>query len=314
MFLVCGEALYDVFVGSEDAGGGLGLEGRPGGSPFNVAIGMARQGVASGLLTGMSDDVFGAKLAGMLAREGVDCRYLVRTPRRTTLSVVGTDEQGVPAYSFYGADSADCSLTEAELPALGNEVTGLHFGSYSIAVKPVADAFAALAGVSNDRFISLDPNIRPTIEPDMAVWRARVDAMRMRAGLVKVSDEDLGIMYPGADPLEVVAGWAKDGPALVVLSRGGEALTAFRGTEMYSAQPPKVQVIDTVGAGDTLMASLLVQVGTQPDPVQHIRSMTGGEVEALLHRSGTAAAITCSRRGADLPTANDIDATLRGGA
>jgi len=67
MFLVCGEALYDVFVGSEDAGGGFGLEGRPGGSPFNVAIGMARQGVASGLLTGMSDDVFGAKLAGMLA-------------------------------------------------------------------------------------------------------------------------------------------------------------------------------------------------------------------------------------------------------
>lgn len=314
MFLVCGEALYDVFVGAEDTGGGLTLDGRPGGSPFNVAIGMARQGVASGLLTGMSDDVFGTKLAGMLTREGVDCRYLVRTPRRTTLSVVGTDEDGVPAYSFYGEGSADCGLAAAELPVLGNEVTGLHFGSYSIAVPPVADAFAALAGASEGRFISLDPNIRPTIEPDMKVWRARVDALRTRAGLVKVSEEDLGIMYPGADPLEIIGRWAQEGPALVVLSRGGEALTGIRGSEMFTARPPKVDVIDTVGAGDTLMASLLTQLGPRANPAEFIRAMTGAEVDALLHRAGTAAAITCSRRGADLPTADDIDKFLEGRA
>lgn len=314
MFLVCGEALYDLFVADGDAPGHLRIDARPGGSPFNVAIGLARLGAASALLTGMSDDMLGARLAAVLEDEGVSAEYLVRTGRRTTLSVVGVDGEGVPSYIFYGDGSADCGLTQADLPAIGADVRGLHFGSYSTVVEPVADAFAALAGHHRPLFISLDPNVRPTIEPDFAVWRARIDALRPLAGLVKVSEEDLGMLYPDADPVDVIRDWAQDGPALVVLTRGGDGVVGIRGTEAFRATPPAIEVVDTVGAGDTFMAALLAGVSGEADPEGALRAMSGDAVSALLDRAATAAAITCSRRGADLPTAAELDTSMKGSA
>ena len=311
MFLVCGEALYDLFVADGDGPGHLRMDARPGGSPFNVAIGMSRLGAPSALLTGMSDDMLGARLASVLENEGVDTRYLVRTGRRTTLSVVGVNEAGVPSYIFYGDGSADCGLTPGDLPEIGGDVTGLHFGSYSTVVRPVADAFMALAKRHSGLFLTLDPNVRPTIEPDFAIWRERVDALRPMTGLVKVSDEDLGMLYPDDDPVDIVRGWAKDGPALVVLTRGGEGVVGVRGEDVFRATPPKTEVIDTVGAGDTFMAALLAGVSGEADPAGALRAMSGEGVSALLNRAATAAAITCSRRGADLPTAADLDQHMK---
>jgi len=311
MFLVCGEALYDLFVADGDAPGHLRMDARPGGSPFNVAIGLSRLGAPSALLTGMSGDMLGARLASVLDGEGVGTEYLVATGRRTTLSVVGVDGEGVPSYIFYGDGSADCGLTEADLPALGSDVKGLHFGSYSTVVQPVADAFMALAKRHSDLFLSLDPNVRPTIEPDFAVWRARVDALRPLTGLVKVSDEDLGMLYPDDDPVDIVRGWARDGPALVVLTRGAEGVVGVRGEETFHATPPGTEVVDTVGAGDTFMAALLAGVSREADPAGTLRSMPGEAVSALLARAATAAAITCSRRGADLPTAAELDRHMK---
>jgi len=314
MFLICGEALYDFFLVKEEARGNLSFDARPGGSPYNVAIGMARLDASSALLTGMSDDMLGARLATILQDEGVGRDYLVRTGRRTTLSLVGVDEAGGPSYAFYGIGSADCSLTEDDLPEIGPEIRGLHFGSYSIAVKPVADAFASLLARTPGLFVSLDPNVRPTIEPDMAIWRQRIDTIRPQTTLLKVSDEDIAMLYPNADPLDIVREWAKDGPALVVLTRGGDEVIAIRGDEPFNATPPKTNVIDTVGAGDTFMATLLAEMSKQPDPTAYIASLSKNDMERLLNRAATAAAITCSRRGADLPTAADLSAFLGGSA
>lgn len=311
MFLICGEALYDFFLVEEDKGGSLSFDARPGGSPYNVAIGMARLGASSALLTGISNDLLGARLATILENEGVNSQYLIRSERGTTLSLVGVDESGGPSYAFYGNGSADCSLTEADLPAIGPEIQGLHFGSYSIAVKPVADAFTALLARNPGLFISLDPNVRPTIEPDMAVWRQRIDALRKQTALLKVSNEDIAMLHPDADPVDIVKAWAKDGPALVVLTQGGNGVVGVRGDDLFHAQPPEIEVVDTVGAGDTFMASLLAEMYVQRDPAGYLTSLSPPEIEGLMHRAATAAAITCSRRGADLPSAADLATFLR---
>ena len=146
MFLVCGEALFDLFLESEAGPAAATYAARAGGSPFNVAIGLARLGQASGLLTGLSTrPARPAAVAQVLAAEGVSTAYAIATDRPTTISLVGLDTAGVPAYQFYDNGSADTGVAEADLPALGPEVAGLHFGSYSLAAAPVADAFAALA-------------------------------------------------------------------------------------------------------------------------------------------------------------------------
>lgn len=313
MFLICGEALYDFFLSGEGASGNLGFDARPGGSPFNVAIGIQRLGGSAALLTGLSDDMLGARLSSVLEAEQVDTDYLVRTGRRTTLSLVGMDEAGGPSYAFYGVGSADCSLTETDLPAIGPEIDGLHFGSYSIAVNPVADTFAALAQQQAGRFISFDPNVRPTIEPNMDVWRARIDMMLDVADLVKVSDEDIAALFPDTDPIDVIRDWSSRNPAMVVLTRGGAEAVAIRGDDHVLCHPKPVDVINTVGAGDTFMAALLTLVSTQQAPARYLAEMGGDDIKAMLRFASTAAGITCTRIGADLPRREEVDAMLSGG-
>lgn len=306
MFLICGEALYDMFLADEAADGGLRFEARPGGSPFNVAVGMARLGARSALLTGISDDMLGSRLATVLRTEGVASDYLIRTGRRTTLSVVGVDQDGGPSYAFYGVGSADCSLTAAELPRLGEDIDGLHFGSYSIAVTPVADAFADLAERESQRFISFDPNVRLAIEPDRALWQRRIAHLRRHANLIKASQEDIEALHPGDDPEAVIRSWAEDGPSMVVLTHGAFEILALRGSDEIRLAPPRAAVLDTVGAGDSFQAALLSQLSGQRDPAAYLEALPLEGVSALLRTAARAAAITCTRRGADLPRSQDL--------
>jgi fructokinase len=312
MFLVCGEALYDVFAADEEADGALRLSARAGGSPFNVAIGLARLGHAAALLTGVSRDQLGERLVRHLAREGVETRYLVRSGRRTTLSLVGLDATGAPSYTFYGVGSADCSLTEADMPRLGDDVVGLHFGSYSIAVAPTADAFAALARREAGRLISLDPNVRLSVEPDVAVWHARIGALLPLAGLVKVSMEDLSALAPGAAAADVARAWRDRGPSLVVVTDGARGAAAWSAAGHVSVPGSAIDVVDTVGAGDAFQAALLAGildhgVGTR----QALSTLSGNAIGDLLAAAGRAAALTCTRRGADLPRAAELAPTWR---
>ncbi len=308
MYLICGDSLFDFFLESESGPGSAQYAARAGGSPFNVAIGVARLGGQSAFLTALSTDMLGARLRAVLEAEGVSTDYVISTDRPTTLSLVGLDRNGSPAYQFYGNGSADTGVTPEEMPALGDAIEGIHFGSYSIAVSPSGDALAALAAANTGRFISLDPNIRPTIEPDMGVWHRRIEALLPHVNLLKISAEDVAMLYPGTDPADLARRWLQAGPSLVVVTDGGGAARGWHesGAEA-TVTPPKVAVVDTVGAGDTFQAALLAELALSGKPMQTLSALDAAGLEALLTLAARAAAITCSRRGADLPTRADLN-------
>ncbi len=305
MFLVCGDTLFDFFLESEAGPGAATYAARAGGSPFNVAIGLARLGAEAALLAGLSSDMLGQRLARVLDAEGVSRRYVIPTDRPTTISLVGLDPEGVPAYQFY--DSSDTGVEPSDLPEIGPEVTGLHFGSYTLAAAPVADAAAVLARANRHRFISVDPNVRPTVVPDMAVWRARLDVLFPLANLVKISAEDLELLWPG----RAADGFADDvlrrGVELVVVTDGGDVAHGWTAAgHRASARPPKIEVVDTVGAGDTFQAALLTRLLRGGDPLGAVAALDEAGLAATLGYAARAAAITCSRRGADLPRAAEL--------
>lgn len=309
MIVCCGEALFDIFIESESAKGVLDLTAHPGGSPFNVAIGISRLGGESALLTGISDDMLGDRLAAALRQDDVATNYLVRSGRRTTLSLVGVDAAGQPAYMFYGLGSADCNLNTEDLPIIGPEVAGLHFGSYSLVVQPVADAFLTLLDRAGDRFISVDPNVRPTVEPDLDIWRMRVRDYAARAHLLKISTEDMATLYPGTAAEKLAADWIDGGTGLVVVTGGGDSVRGWTRSGIEVALvPPRVDVIDTVGAGDTFQAALLARLAQTggPGPISAIADLDERSLRELLDFASRAAAVTCGRQGADLPKLADL--------
>ncbi len=310
MYLVCGEALFDVFIDSENNNSGsLCLEAHPGGSPFNVAIGIARLGGRAALLTGMSRGALGEHLVRTLKQESVSTEYLVRSGKRTTLSIVGVDNLGQPDYEFYGLGSADCNVTSELIPAIGSEISGLHFGSYSIAVQPIADAFANLATSVTDRFISVDPNVRTMVEPDLEVWRSRMKEYASCADLMKFSMEDLRTLYPNVENEKLVKMFLDAGVKLVVITDGGRAVSAWTHKDhVVRVTPPVTSVVDTVGAGDSFQAALLVKLSEEGagNPKEAVNSLDKKRLENLMNFAVQAARITCRRRGADLPRRTEM--------
>lgn len=310
MILVCGEALIDLFVDVGASDDAMSARAVPGGSPMNVAIGLARLGIASGFLGGLSQDAFGTRLAGRLEREGVSLALAPRMAARTTLSVVATDEAGHPTYSFYGEGGADVCVGDVNLPwALPEAVTALTFGSYTLAVDPVGAAYLALARRERKRrVVSLDPNVRPTVTPDRASWRERFEAFLACAAIVKASDEDIALGYGGeADIDRVAADWLARGVKLVVVTRGKKGACAYlRGHRVV--EPGRiVTAIDTVGAGDTAHAAILARLSAQGVLTHEgLDRLTPAHARDALRYANAAAAITCSRRGADLPRADEV--------
>src|SRR5688572_9289345 len=203
MILSCGDALYDVFMGTGGVAdtSRIALDARVGGSPLNVAMALSRLGQNAGFFAKVSTDPFGQNLVAHLASERVDTDLCVRTNAPTTLAVVALDDKGVPSYSFYISGTADRSLEQSDLPAqLPDAIRAVHIGSYSTALEPTATSLEELVTRERTRrFISYDPNIRPSIVPDRNLWRARVAALTARAHLVKASIEDIAFLYPDAD-------------------------------------------------------------------------------------------------------------------
>ena len=313
MYLVCGEALFDVFLDEEGGDpGSLQFNARAGGSPFNVAIGIARLGGRAGLLTCIATDMLGRRLLKILESESVSADYLLRSDRRTTLSLVSVDDSGQPEYVFYGQGSADCSVQPSDLPKIGAEVQGIHFGSYSLVVRPVADAFACLVAQSGDRFVSLDPNVRPTIEADMDIWRERVDEYIGYANLLKISAEDMDFLYPGVPRENKIVDWLDRGVNLTVITDGGNGCAAWTKSGYSLSKPTfKSDVLDTVGGGDSFQAALLTRLASKGNPKQEVESLGAESLEGLITYALAAASITCSRRGADLPSHDDVQTLVR---
>jgi fructokinase len=204
-----------------------------------------------------------------------------------------------------------------DLPrALPDETAAITFGSYSLAVEPCGSAYLALARrESGRRIISLDPNVRPTIVGDMAGWRGRFADFAACATLVKASDEDIALAYgPDADIGAVARQWLDLGPKLVVVTQGAQGATAFFGAGHLALPGRPVDVIDTVGAGDTFHAALLARLDQRGRLNRQVFSaLTADIVGDLVAYAIAASAITCSRRGADLPRRQDVETALSRG-
>jgi fructokinase len=312
MYLVCGEALFD-FFSEEDASGlasKVNFKAIAGGSPFNVAVGLRRLGVDAALFAGLSTDYLGRRLQQVLQDEGVRPDYLVDFAAPTTLAMVAVGANGSPHYSFRGEGCADRQLKPEHLPALGPEIRGLHIGSFSLVVQPIADTLLALVRQeSGQRLISLDPNVRLNPEPNIELWRSRIATLVELADLIKVSDEDLSLLYPEQDPARVIEGWLQHRCQLVFLTRGGEGATVFsRAHGSWSMPASSVKIADTVGAGDTFQAALITWLTEQQlDSIEGLQQLGREQIDAMLRFAVRAAALTCSKTGPDLPYRQQLD-------
>jgi fructokinase len=307
MILVCGEALMDVFA-QADTAMGMGLDARVGGSPLNVAIGLARLGQHSALLTALSDEFLGERLRRALEHEGVDLSHAVTVKAPVTLGFVGLNTAGSASYAFYGEGCADRLLFPEHLPVLDDAISALHFGSYSMVMEPVASTHRQLVEQAGSvRAISYDVNIRLNVEPDLARWRDVVQWMAHHSHLLKASSEDIEALRPG-EPYEQVANdWLALGVSVVIFTEGAVGVHAF--TPNFSVFVPAhtVAVVDTVGAGDTFQAAMLAWLAERSLlNVASLRSITLHQLRDALQFSSAAAAITCSRRGADMPNRDEL--------
>ena len=310
MIAVCGEALIDftpLKIGDEQA-----YVMRTGGSPYNVAIGLARLGKPTAFIGKMSDDRFGAILRERLSQHGVDLRWLARGSDPTALAFVIPDPSGAHNFAFYGGNTAEQNLVNADIPdALPDDAAALHFGSYSLMLGSSARTYERLLRrESGARVISLDPNVRPALFPDRTAYRRRIEGLLPFATLVKVSDDDLAWLYPGEDASEMAARWLKAGPSLVVVTRGAAGAIGMTANITITSPGVPVEVEDSVGAGDAFMASLLARL----DDARLLRSdrlplMTEQALADALTYANRAAALTCARSGADPPNREQIERT-----
>ena len=310
MFLSCGDALFDVFAEPDADVSRIGLNAVVGGSPLNVALGLARLGHSAGFFTKVSSDLFGTRLRAFMEREAIDQRFLIPTDRNTTLAVVSLSKAGSATYSFYIDGTADRSIEPSEVPSsLPGEVEVIHVASYSTVTEPTASALVKLVEQEKHRrFISYDPNIRASIEPDLDLWRAKVAELGPSAALIKASDEDLSQLYPGKSLENVLADWTAAGASLAIITRGENGAIALNAAGVSASVPGlKVHVIDTVGAGDTFQAATLAKL-KEDDALSRaaLGAFDEAGLQALLGFAIRAAAVTCARRGADLPRRSDL--------
>jgi fructokinase len=270
-------------------------------------MGLRRLGQPAAFLGGVSRGFLGERLLRALEAEGIrhDCLQLQDAP--TTLSLVGLNSSGVANYSFYGAGCADRLAEPAAqtgaLAPLPADTLALHVGSYTMVVEPVASVQRALIERERDRrVVAYDPNVRLNVEPDLDRWRDTLDWMAARCHLLKVSDEDLGLLYPGQAPAALARRWRAAGVVAVIVTRGGEGALAWTAAGELRVAPVPVAVVDTVGAGDTFQAALLAALA-EHDALSPsaLRALPIGTWQQVLDFAAQAAAITCSRRGADLP-------------
>ena len=305
--VVAGEALVDLVP---DAAGHL--RPLPGGSPLNVAVGLGRLGLPTGYLGPLSHDAFGDLLAGRLADAGVEAVLPDRCAAPTTLAMVHLDAAGVAAYSFYLDGTSAVGLGSADVAALPDRVAAvpLHvsLGAVTLGTPGTGRTLAALlADASRRPFTSLDPNVRPAVMPDLAEARTALEAAVAAVDLVKVSDEDLAVLHPDADPLATARRWAADG-TLVVVTRGAEGAVALRGDAVLAeVASPRIDVVDTVGAGDAFTAGLLsaLDAGGLVDRGTLARA-EAGTIAVALRTAARVAAITCTRPGADPPRRDEL--------
>lgn len=308
---VIGEALVDLIAGQVPRS----FTAFAGGSPFNVAIGLARLGLDTALMARLADNSFGRMLRDRAAAEGILLDAAPTASEPTTLAVVSLDAQARPSYDFYREGTADWQWTEAEMVKVPATTAILHFGSLASWTAPGDERILRLAGLlreQSEALVSYDPNIRPLLLPDPGHGRLKAERGVRLAHLVKASTEDIDWLYPGWSTAEVARHWLALGPAVVVITdsaNGADAFTLTGETVHRPARP--VTVADTTGAGDSFTAGLLAAlVAWRRHTPARLAQCPVPELAAALDYAMLAASITCQRQGADPPTSAEVDAAL----
>jgi fructokinase len=301
LVLVGGEALVDLVL---DDGGDV--HAHLGGGPFNTARTLGRLGRPAAYLGRLSRDRFGAKLQEMLVADGVSLEATVATDDPTTLSLVELDAHGSAHYRFYAPGTSSPGLTPAEaLRALPERVAIVHVGSLGLVFEPVATALEAVVEArAGDALVAVDPNVRPWAIDDAGAYRARLGRVLAHAHVVKVSEEDLAWLVPDADPAAAARELLAAGPAVALLTRGGDGAVVVSARGDTPVAAPPVEVVDTIGAGDAFGGGFLAW--------WHAHGLGAGAlaneeaVVAAARFAALVAARTCERPGASPPFAAEV--------
>lgn len=306
MILCAGEALIDMLPRETNAGEKA-FAPYAGGAVFNTAIALGRLDAPVGFFSGISTDLFGDILMRPLEESGVDANYAHRSDRPTTLAFV-TLKDGHATYAFYDENTAGRMLSDADLPEVPDSIEALFLGGISLVVEPCANAYEALLMREADiRTIMVDPNIRPGFIKDEDTYRARLGRMIGKSDIVKVSDEDLIWLLGDGDIEDLARQLLIAGPALVCVTRGAKGVRGYFPGGTVSVSSRKVEVVDTVGAGDTFNAGLLAALHERGAlGKDRVRNLSADDVEAALSLGTRAAAVTVSRAGANPPHRDEL--------
>lgn len=291
--LVVGEALVDIVEreGEEPAP-------HAGGSPFNVAVGLSRLDVTTRLAAQLAPDSYGDLLRSRLDESAVVLDALEPVPARTSSARATLATDGSASYVF------DLTWDPATLPDPA-DFEAVHVGSLGTSLEPGAALVADLVLMADAVGVpvSFDPNVRLTVEPDPEVWRRIFASVGPHASIIKMSDEDAAALFPGEELPALAQRLAADG-ALVAITRGGEGAVVANLTHLVEIPPADVRVVDTIGAGDSFMAAMLAWCATYAWPAADELDPT--ELTDLAMYASSAAAITCSRPGADPPWTREL--------
>jgi fructokinase len=313
MILCCGDTLIDMLP-RHTAAGEPAFAPYVGGALFNSAIALGRLGASAGLFTGLSSDFFGRMLAAALAESNVETRFAHISDHHTTLAFVRLVD-GHASYTFFDENSAGRMLHEAHLPELDASVEAMLFGCMTLIAEPCGSTYEALMRRERtSRVMMLDPNIRRDFIPDKATHMARMRRMIAMADIVKLSDEDLDWFGEAGSQDEAAAGWLRAGPKLVVVTHGGRGANAYSRHGKTSVPARKVEIVDTVGAGDTFNAGILAWLGESGLlSKEAIANLPEESIRRALEFAAEVAAVTVSRAGANPPWRHELDGQQAGG-
>ncbi len=291
---VCGEVLVDLINGVGHIGGG----------PENTAIALARLGHQVEFIDGISSDQWGIAAKDELNLDGVGTRFCKFSDKPTCQAIVTLDQNGSATYEFVIDGTATFDFSADWLPdPYKHKPSLLHIGTLVTAIQPAASVlFDWALEVSELAPIIFDPNVRPAVIPDRENYRAQVEKWVDISAVVKVSEDDLTWLYPGQDHVEIAKRWIANDVSVVVITHGADGLTGVTAQGVVKAPGVKVDVVDTIGAGDTVGAVIA-------EAVKNIGlvELHGAALMVTLEKAARAAAITCSRKGANPPTSRELN-------
>jgi fructokinase len=294
--VVTGEALIDLVLARDGS-----LDGHPGGGPYNVARTIGRLEQPVRYLGRVSTDGFGRRLRLELEADGVGLESVIATDAPTTLALAELDAAGGAQYHFYDAGTSAPGLTlEAASAAFPADVGIFYLGTLGLVFEPMATTLEALvARIGDDTLVALDPNCRPRMIGDAAAFRGRLARLLARADVLKASEEDLAWIEPDTDPVTAARNLRGHDRAVALITLGGDGALAVAGDETIEVRAPKVDVVDTIGAGDAFMGAFLARWRSRGLGRSDLHRLD--ELEQAATFACRVAAITCSRAGADPP-------------